>query len=499
KRQIAHLLNIGVLYTDQGNYAKALDSLFEARTLLRDRMPDLRSEGNCSINIGRVYEGMRDYQQADQFYSEALEVALGIGDKVMQTIARVNLGLMQRQLGQLERALESFQTALGDAQQINFRPAEIAALGGVGSVQLGFANFEAAVRANTEALRLAREIGDREREIEALIGLARGRLGAGQAVEAQHLLEDALSLAREASLQPVVVEIHELQAEIFESLGETTLALSTYREFHRLERALLSDEAERRTKNLRLHFDLERARNETEAYRLRNETIREVNAQLESKVRERTAELEQFASDLEETRLEVVMRLAVAAEYRDDNTGKHTQRVGLLSALIAQQLGMPPEEVDLLRLAARLHDVGKIGISDLILLKEGKLTSEEFQRIKDHTTIGAQILSGGKTPLLQMAEVVARTHHERWEGGGYPLGLSGEDIALVGRIVTVADVYDALMAHRPYKQPWTEEAARAEIIKQSGRQFDPRVVEAFLVVVDGYVGSDDFNSIAVNG
>jgi putative two-component system response regulator len=199
------------------------------------------------------------------------------------------------------------------------------------------------------------------------------------------------------------------------------------------------------------------------------------NLQLDQKVRERTAELEA-------TQIEILERLALAAEYRDDNTGEHTKRVGETAARIAEALGWPTRDVELIRRAAPLHDVGKIAISDLILLKPGKLTSEEFEQMKAHTRLGAQMLSGGRFPLLQLAEQIALNHHERWDGSGY-LGLRGEAIPIPGRIVSVADVFDALTSERPYKRAWSQEDALAEIKRQSGQQFDPQVVEAFLSVL----------------
>jgi putative two-component system response regulator len=199
------------------------------------------------------------------------------------------------------------------------------------------------------------------------------------------------------------------------------------------------------------------------------------NQMLEQKVRERTA-------DLEATQLEILERLALAAEYRDDDTGQHTRRVGHMSAQIARVLGLPDSEVTLIQRAAPLHDVGKIAIADAILLKPGKLTPVEFEQMKTHTTRGAQMLGGGRFPLLQRAEEIALTHHERWDGTGH-IGLRGETIPLSGRIVTVADVFDALTNERPYKKAWSRADAIAEIVAQSGRQFDPAVVEAFLQVV----------------
>lgn len=207
---------------------------------------------------------------------------------------------------------------------------------------------------------------------------------------------------------------------------------------------------------------------------------------LEEKVHERTLELEQANAivlqrneELKQAELETLERLAIAVEYRDDVTGRHTQRVGQTAGLLAMALGLPLEQVGLIQRAAPLHDIGKIGIPDAVLLKSGKLHPEEFEIIKTHTTIGAKILSGSRSALLQLAEEIALGHHERWDGTGYPYGLAGETIPVSGRLVTVADVFDALTHERPYKKAWPIEDAVAEIARQSGGQFDPHIVDVF--------------------
>ena len=203
--------------------------------------------------------------------------------------------------------------------------------------------------------------------------------------------------------------------------------------------------------------------------------LKRSNDTLAGRVRERT-------KDLEEAQLETMQRLALAAEYRDDDTGEHAVRVGEMAARIARSLGMDEDEVAQVRRAAPLHDVGKIGVSDTILLKPGRLTPEEFALMKKHAAIGRQILSGSRSACLQMAEVIAYTHHERWDGTGYH-GMAGEGIPLPGRIVAVADVFDALTSERPYKRAWPVQDALAEIEAQAGRQFDPAVVAAFFEVL----------------
>jgi response regulator RpfG family c-di-GMP phosphodiesterase len=198
---------------------------------------------------------------------------------------------------------------------------------------------------------------------------------------------------------------------------------------------------------------------------------------LEEKVVERTFELD-------DARAETLQMLAAAVEYRDDETLEHTERVGVISAEIAARLGLRSLQVKRLREAAPLHDVGKIAIPDGILLKRGNLTPEEHQAMERHAALGARLLSRSSSPVLQMAAVIAATHHEWWDGSGYPSGLAGERIPIVGRVVAVADVFDALTHARPYKDAWSVNQAVARIKRASGIQFDPRVVDAFVAMHD---------------
>jgi putative two-component system response regulator len=201
---------------------------------------------------------------------------------------------------------------------------------------------------------------------------------------------------------------------------------------------------------------------------------------LEDQVRRRTEELEQYQLELKQAQLEITVRLARAAEHRDDDTGKHTQRVGLMCSLLAQSLGWPEHRVHLLHFAAPLHDVGKIGIPDSVLLKPGPFTALERKIMQRHANIGADLLAGGHSDVIQAAERIARTHHERWDGQGYPNGLRSEEIDIEGRILAIVDVFDALTHNRPYKQAWPVSDALAEIQSQKGRHFDPDLVDHFL-------------------
>jgi len=197
------------------------------------------------------------------------------------------------------------------------------------------------------------------------------------------------------------------------------------------------------------------------------------NLTLDEMVRQRTAELS-------ETRLEILNRLGRAAEYRDNETGMHVVRMSRYARVIALEYGLPEEEAEVLFNVAPMHDVGKIGIPDKVLLKPGKLDEEEWQIIQSHCDIGRRIIGRHSSRLLQDAAMVAHTHHEKWDGSGYPQGLKGTEIPLFSRIVALVDVFDALTSERPYKKAWPVEEAVAEIERCSGRHFDPDVTRAFL-------------------
>lgn len=227
-----------------------------------------------------------------------------------------------------------------------------------------------------------------------------------------------------------------------------------------------------------------------EGRRLRLEN-RAYRCHLERLVGERTLQLENALNALKQANLalesayrESLYRLASAAEYRDQETGNHIRRIGMYSHAIARGMGLDEDFLHLILLASPLHDVGKIGIRDSVLLKPGKLTPEEFEEIKAHTLIGARILSGSTSPLLQLAEEIALNHHERFDGSGYPNGLRGEEIPLSGRITALADVFDALTTRRVYKPAFPVAQALAEIRRGVGTHFDPRVAQGFEGVLE---------------
>ncbi len=195
------------------------------------------------------------------------------------------------------------------------------------------------------------------------------------------------------------------------------------------------------------------------------------------------SELKTVHEELKQAYLDTINRLVLAAEYKDEDTGDHIVRMSRYSALIAEKLELPAKDENI-AYAAPMHDVGKIGTPDSILLKPGKLTNKEFDLMKTHTTIGGQILANSKAEILKVAEQIALSHHEKWNGKGYPQGLSGDDIPLAARIVGLADTFDALTSKRPYKDRYPVEVALEIIKKEQGQHFDPDVVEVFLENID---------------
>lgn len=293
-----------------------------------------------------------------------------------------------------------------------------------------------------------------------------------------------LNAVHESSPDLIVLDLVMPQLDGFQIIEQ----LNAYRKQHYLPILALG---ERRNPNLRLRSlqsgatdflsqpfeDVEiifRIKNMVEM-RILHSQVENQNRVLEDRVRGRTKELR-------EAQFDVMRRLALAAEFRDNKTGSHIMRLGFYCAKFAEALGFNDEDCEYLLHASPLHDVGKIGIADSILLKPGPLTREEFEIIKTHTTIGRELLAGSDSPVMKMAEVIALTHQEKWDGSGYPRGLKGDDIPLIGKICSVCDVFDALTTARPYKKAWTFEATLAQMTEEKGTHFQPRLIDRFIEI-----------------
>jgi len=265
----------------------------------------------------------------------------------------------------------------------------------------------------------------------------------------------------------VMARLREIDPE-----GAAILVLTAQMDQETRLRALKSGARDFIAKPFDRHEVMARIRNQLEV-RLLYRKLSGQNVDLEQLVAERTQELL-------DTRLEVVRRLGRACEFRDNETGSHIERMSRYAHLLALKAGLGEDEADKILSASPMHDVGKIGIADAILLKPGKLNPEEFEEIKKHPAIGGHILTGSDSALIKLAELIALTHHEKWDGSGYPQGLKADEIPIAGRITAIADVFDALTTIRPYKKAWEVSDAADFILKNSGSHFDPKLALLFV-------------------
>ena len=215
-----------------------------------------------------------------------------------------------------------------------------------------------------------------------------------------------------------------------------------------------------------------------------NDLMSNYRKELESEVTRRTEELKHAFERIKAASLETIYRLSMASEYKDEDTGAHIKRMSRYSAAVARRMGLDESTIETILYAAPMHDLGKIGIPDLILVKPAKLDPVEWEIMKQHTVIGAKILKGSDAEFIRLGETIAQSHHEKWDGSGYPNSLKGIEIPIAGRITAIADVFDALTSKRPYKEPFSVEKSLAIIREGRGSHFDPDVVDAFFAIQD---------------
>ncbi|GHF38852.1 diguanylate cyclase (GGDEF)-like protein [Deinococcus metalli] len=469
KGELNCLTNIATIQTWMGQYREAVASLSRAYALYQTLPQHPATETPILHSLAHVHHMSGDDALALEVMEAAHRSADRSGDPRLQAATSLNLGVYLLGAGRHAEAQAALQRALHLSRAAAYTPGELGALDSLGQLADQTGDPGAAQEAYERALTLALSSGSVHGETGARLNLGSLLLRAGQLDAAREHFSVALTQAQDAQLPKERAQAHQGLADVCEHAGDLRGALDHSRALRAIERELFNADRDRQTRNLSLQFEVERARQDARMYQVRTELEYQGREQAERLVRERTAELARAQH-------EVVTRLAMAAEYRDDTTGEHTRRVGRAAAQIARALGWSPAEASVLGVAARLHDVGKIGIPDAILLKRGRLTPDEFEQMQTHTEIGARILSGGRSALLQLAEEIARTHHERWDGGGYPHGLRGTAIPLAGRIVAVADVFDALTQSRPYKTAWTASEAMHAIAEGAGTQFDPDIV-----------------------
>jgi putative two-component system response regulator len=467
-------LLIAIVHYRAGNFSEALPSALAALDLY-DKSEHRVDRGNMLNTIATIHHSMRDTDRAIVTYEDAIAANRGLDRPGNDAITLANLASIraERNEGLLAISLGEEAAALAREHVPAYVPDILAGLAGnYASLQ----SFDRALECVAEADRAMAERRAAGLEVahsalaNVRVASGRVRLALGQHDLAIEDLNDALVVANGASLRELQLTIHQELSDAYKSLGDFEQALDHQQQRFTIHQELFDHATDLRIKILQIAHDTERARQEAKNFELRTKTLAEL-------VEHRTRALEDF-------QLEAFQRLAVLAEFRDTDTGEHTIRVGDLSAEIATQLGEDAAWVDQLRLAGRLHDIGKVSVPDNILLKPGPLTAEEFEVMKTHTTVGHEILSGSTSPLIQLAAEVALNHHERWDGNGYPNALASTEIPLSGRVVTVADVYDALISERAYKKAWSTVDAVRYVIGARGTQFEPRIVDAFVQVME---------------
>jgi response regulator RpfG family c-di-GMP phosphodiesterase len=449
----------GSLDTAQGQYDQAFQVLLQAVRYSQEAN-ELSTHVAILLSLSSYYGRTKRPDRALEVLRQALRIdPQETAHPHVRIMLYNNLAWAYHDTGNTDEAMRLLEIGIGMAHAYDHRI-------GIGITHATLGQLLNSRRAYLEAndhferaYALVHQTGHHMGEVKLLMGWAAAQWGLDDSDKAIATLEQALVLAPADKIMRA--ECCELLARYHEAVGNTDLALAYFREYHTLERAIFNLESQAQIARVENQYRTQLAEQEAELYRLRS-------GELEEGIRR--------------TQLEMLERLALAAEKGTDMAA-HNERVCWMAGLVARQMGLPEAEAMAIELATKLHDIGKIAIPDEILAKPGSLTPDEFDLVKSHTTIGAEILAQSDLPLLKLAETIALTHHERWDGSGYPHRLRGEEIPLAGRIVAVVDVFDVLISNRPYKQSWLPDEAVAAIRARSGTHFDPAVVDAFCDVV----------------
>ncbi len=467
---------IGLVHTNSGNHSEALSCCLQALDCYRgtDHRVD---EGNILNTIATIHHELGDTDRAIVNYEAAMTANAELNRPDFDAITLANVASLRAERGEYDVAIEIGERALELCRlhAPGFLPEVLASLAESYGGRSDFSNARVLLEAAVAVLDASSVNFDDA--VRAGVELAFGRveMSAGEHATAIVHLDRALGLAEVIGAKPVALAAHGVLAESHKAVGDFERAVIHLERKFEVNQQMFNEGTDIRIKTLQIAHEAEEARQQAEILRLRT-------SELEGLVAGRTTELEQF-------QLEALERLAILGEFRDTDTGEHTVRVGDMCAEIAHLLGQDPVWSERLRLAARLHDIGKVAIPDSILLKPGPLTPAEFEVMKTHTTLGARILSGSNSPLVRLAEEVALNHHERWDGTGYPNAIGGTEVPMSGRICAVADVFDALTSERVYKKAWSVPDAVRYIARAAGTQFDPQVVEAFVRIAEERFGA----------
>lgn len=471
-----HLL--GVVYYQASNFSEALEHCFKALELFQ-AAGNGASDAFILNTIAAVYHSMGDNDRAIVTYEQALSAAEMYGRQDLVALVMGNIARIRSSRSEYLPAVSMGRRAI-EIARVHEPSIVTNLLADLAESYIGLADHQKAAECFAEARRVLQQRSEEGAEpshaaqLGVMVAEGRVALRRGALDEAITVLQAALDMAVRTESREFEMEVNDLLATAFKRAGRFEEALER-REQHDLQyRQIFTHSADLRLRTLQVAHETATARQQAEILRLRAQELEAIVGR-----EDRRSEGAVAAA----YHLEAFEQLAILTEFRDSETGEHTDRVGDLAAEIAHALGKAPEWCEILRMAARLHDIGKVVVPDAVLRKTGPLTVEEYEMMKSHTSMGHRILAGNSAPLFQMAAEIAQSHHEWWDGSGYPLGISHTSIALTGRIVAVADVYDALCSRRPYKRAWPKVEAARFVISGRGGQFDPDVVDAFIAVL----------------
>ena len=473
---------LGITNADTGNISQAIECYAHALDLVHE-LDDLEGECIVLVNLGVGLLYAAQYSEAIACFEKVVERGAASPNlRAYRTTALSNIALCCLHLEDFARGLRAAETSVKESVEPHTASELVARVQRENNYSRLLLEVNSIERAR-ERCEIARRYAARSKsaraEIAASIAEGLYEVHAGKVDVGISRLTATLERAR--IIRSMLREALAALVKAFELIGQPQRALIYLRE---MMEALRQTQQEKALQHVRLH--LEKLGERAQGDGAMQKRLQRHEAALKGKV----AEQELFRS-----RIEMLERLAVTAELRDDSTGEHSYRVGKLSSLLAQEFGCDEDTCYMVELAARLHDIGKIGVPDAILLKPDRLNDAETQIMRTHTTVGAELLSRSNIPHMQMAEEIARHHHEWWDGTGYPGNLSGSGIPLAARITALADVFDALTHKRPYKVAWPVQAALDEIAQLKGTQFDPQLTDHFIVLVGRL--KDDYSDLDV--
>ena len=470
-----HLL--GIVHYQASNFSEALEHCLRALDVYQATGHGVDA-GNILNTVAAVYHSMGDNDRAIITYEQALAAAEPYGRPEMVALILGNIARIRSSRSEYLPAVSLGRRAVEIAREHS--PSIVTnLLADLAEAYMGLADQDKAAECFAEARRVLAQLSEdgAEPSYSAQLGVmvAEGRvaLRRGALDDAISVLQAALDMSERTDAKEYELEVNDLLATAFKRSGRFEEALDRRETHDHQHRQMFTHAADLRLRTLQVAHDTAAARQQAEIFRLRAQDFDQPD----------------HATDGDDDaatpahHLEAFEQLAILTEFRDSDTGAHTDRVGDMSAEIAHALGKTPEWCEQLRLAARLHDIGKVAVPDSVLRKTGPLTVEEYEMMKSHTSMGHRILAGNSAPMFQMAAEIAQSHHEWWDGSGYPLGISQSSIPLSGRIVSIADVYDALCSKRPYKRAWERSEAARFVVSGRGGQFDPDVVDAFVAVL----------------